>query len=236
MQNIDVMLEPLRSLLQQVGGFMPRLAMALGVLLLGWLLAKAFRFSVVKALRALNFHVLTERAGIDSFLQQGGTEKDTTELFGWIAYVLVILASLIVAFSGLGLNQVTDLLGKLMLFVPKLLVGLLVVVFGSYFARFAGNAVQSYCRGAGIADADLLGRLMQYGVMVFVVLLAVDHLDIGGGLIQQTFLILLAGVVFALALCFGLGGRDRAAALIERWFPRDRDGGNGAASPPDRRR
>jgi hypothetical protein len=54
------------------------------------------------------------------------------------------------------------------------------------------------------------------------VLLAVDHLDIGGGLIQQTFLVLLAGLVFALALAFGLGARQRAADLIERWFPRDR--------------
>jgi hypothetical protein len=192
------------------------------VLLVGWLVAKAFRFSVVKALRALNFHVLTERAGIDGFLQQGGSEKDTTELFGWIAYVLVLLASLIVAFNGLGLSQVTELLGRVLLFVPRLLVALLVLVFGTYFARFAGNAVQSYCRGAEISDGDILGRLMQYGVMAFVVLLAVDHLDIGGGLIQQTFLILLSGVVVALALAFGLGARDRAAALIERWFPRDR--------------
>lgn len=222
MQNIDVMLEPLRALLREVGAFMPRLALALGVLFIGWLVAKAFRFSVVKALRALNFHVLSERAGIDGFLQQGGTEKDTTELFGWIAYALAILASLIIAFNSLGLTQVTDLLGKVLLFVPRLLVALLVVVFGSYFARFAGNAVQSYCRSAEISDGELLGRLMQYGVMAFVVLLAVDHLDIGGGLIQQTFLILLAGIVVALALSFGLGGRDRAAALIERWFPRER--------------
>ena len=222
MENIDVMLEPLRALLQQVGAFMPRLALAVGVLVVGWLVAKAFRFSVVKALRALNFHVLSERAGIDGFLQQGGTEKDTTELFGWIAYALAILASLIIAFNSLGLTQVTDLLGKVLLFVPRLLVALLVVVFGSYFARFAGNAVQSYCRSAEISDGELLGRLMQYGVMAFVVLLAVDHLDIGGGLIQQTFLILLMGIVVALALSFGLGGRERAAALIERWFPRDR--------------
>jgi hypothetical protein len=193
----------------------------IGVLVLGWLVAKAFRFSVVKALRALNFHVLSERAGIDGFLQQGGTDKDTTELFGWIAYALAILASLIIAFNSLGLGQVTDLLSKVMLFVPRLLVALLVVVFGSYFARFAGNAVNSYCRSAEISDGDLLGRIMQYGVMVFVVLLAVDHLDIGGGLIQQTFLILLAGIVVALALSFGLGGRERAAVLIERWFPRD---------------
>ena len=221
MDKIDVMLEPLRALLQQVGAFMPRLALAVGVLVVGWLVAKAFRFSVVKALRALNFHVLSERAGIDGFLQQGGTDKDTTELFGWIAYALAILASLIIAFNSLGLTQVTDLLGKVLLFVPRLLVALLVVVFGSYFARFAGNAVQSYCRSAEISDGELLGRLMQYGVMAFVVLLAVDHLDIGGGLIQQTFLILLMGIVVALALSFGLGGRERAAALIERWFPRD---------------
>ena len=102
--------------------------------------------------------MLTERAGIDDFLQQGGTDKDTTDLFGWIAYALVILASLIIAFNGLGLTQVTDLLGRVLLFVPRLLVALLVIVFGSYFARFAGNAVQSYCRGAGIGDAELLGR------------------------------------------------------------------------------
>ncbi|MEO5695528.1 MAG: hypothetical protein ABIQ60_00175 [Burkholderiaceae bacterium] len=222
MQNIDVMLEPLRGFLQQFGAFLPRLAIALGVLLVGWLVAKALRLGVVKAMRALNFHILTERAGIDEVLKQGGTERDTTDLFGWIVYALVILASLIIAFNSLGLVQVTDLLGRTLLFVPKLLVALLVVVFGSYFARFVGNAVQGYFRSADISDADMLGRIVQYAVTVFVVLLAFDHLDIGSGLIQQTFLILLAGVVFALALAFGLGGRERAAAMLERWFPRDR--------------
>jgi flagellar biosynthesis protein FliQ len=221
MQNIDVVLDPVRALLLQIGAFLPRLAVAIGVLLVGWLLAKALRVVVVKALRALNFHVLTERAGIDGFLQQGGTEKDTTALFGWIAYALVILASLIIAFNSLGLTQVTDLLGRVLLFVPKLLVALLVLIFGSYFARFVGGAVRSYCKSAGVGDGELLGRLTRYGLMTFVVLLAVDHLDIGGQLIQQTFLILLAGVVFAVALALGLGARDRAARLIERWFPPD---------------
>jgi hypothetical protein len=219
MQNIDVVLDPVRALLLQIGAFLPRLAVAIGVLLVGWLLAKALRLVVVKALRALNFHVLTERAGIDGFLQQGGTDKDTTALFGWIAYALVILASLIIAFNSLGLTQVTDLLGRVLLFVPKLLVALLVLIFGSYFARFVGGAVRSYCKSAGVGDGELLGRLTRYGLMTFVVLLAVDHLDIGGQLIQQTFLILLAGVVFAVALALGLGARERAARLIERWFP-----------------
>lgn len=221
MESIDVMFEPVRGFMLQIGAFVPRLAIAIGLLFAGWLIAKALRFSVVKALRALNFHVLTERAGIDGFLQQGGTEKDTTDLFGWIAYALVILASLIIASNSLGLTQVTDLLGKVVFFLPRLLVALLVVIFGAYFSRFIGGAVRGYCKRVSISDGDLLARLAQYGIMSFVILLAIDHLDIGGGLIQQTFLILLAGVVFAGALALGLGARDRAAQLIERWFPAD---------------
>jgi hypothetical protein len=221
MESFDVMLEPLRGLLQQLGAFLPRLAVALVILLIGWLVAKAFRLGVVKALRALNFHVLTEKAGIDGFLKQGGTEKDATDLFGWLAYALIILASLLLASNGLGLSQVTELLGKVVFFVPRVLVAMLVLVFGSYFARFVAGSVRGYCKRVAINDGELLARLAQYAVMTFVILLAIDHLDIGGGLIQQTFLILLAGVVFAMALALGLGARERAQGLVERWFPQD---------------
>lgn len=225
MEPLQVLLEPLRALLQQVGTFVPRLALAAVVVAVGWALAKAVRLAVVKTLRAFNFHVLTERSGVDAFLQQGGSTKDTGDLVGMIAYALVLLAALMVAFSGLELAPVTDLLGRVLLFVPRLLVALLIVVLGSYFARIVAQSVAGHWRDAGLGDADLVGRLAQYAVLVFVVLLAVDHLDVGGGLIQQTFLILLAGVVVALALAFGLGGRERAARLIERWFPRNRGPG-----------
>lgn len=219
MQQLDMLLDPLRGLLLQIGAFVPRLGVALVVLVVGWLLAKAFRLGVDRTLRALNFHVLSERAGIDGFLQQGGTERDTTALIADLAYAVVLLLSLIIAFNSLGLTQVTDLLGRVLWFVPRVLVALLVLVFGSYFARFVGNTVKSYCRSAGISDGDLLARFARYAILCFVLLLAIDYLDLGGGLIQQTFLILLGGVVLALALAFGLGGRHRARELIERWFP-----------------
>ena len=222
MNDINVLLEPVHALLNQIGAFMPRLMIALGVLVAGWLVAKVCRYSVVKALRALNFNVLTERAGVDAFLQQGGTDRDTTDVVGWIAYAIALLTSLIIAFNSLGLTQVTDLLSKILLFTPKLLVALLVAVFGSYFARFIGSTVRSYCRSARISDGDMLGRVARYAILTFVLLLAIDHLDISGGLIQQTFLIFLAGFVFAGALAFGLGARDHAAALLNRWFPPDR--------------
>lgn len=219
MEQVDVLLEPLRAFLREVGIFLPRLAIALLVLLGGWVLAKIARFAIVRGLRAINFPVLTERAGVDGFLRQGGIESDTTEVFGILTYWVVILAALIVAFNGLGLAYVTDLLGRVMLFVPRLIVALLVLVFGSYFGRFLGNAVTTYCRSVGIQDARLLGDLVHYAVVAFVVLIALDQMQIGGDIIRESFLIILAGIVLALALAFGIGGSRWAAGLLEHWWP-----------------
>jgi len=220
MEKVDIMLEPVRAFLLQIGGFLPKLALALAVLIAGWLLAKFAMFAIVKGLRAINFNVLTERAGLDGFLRQGGIETDTSGILGLLIYWLVILAALIIAFNSMGLTYITGLLGQVVLFVPKVIVALLILAFGAYFARFVGNAVITYCRNISIQDADVLGKLAQYGIMTFVVLIALDQVNVGGDIVRQSFLIILAGVVFALALAFGLGGKDAAAELIDRWWPR----------------
>ena len=220
MNQIDMLLEPLRVSLRQLGDLLPRLLVALVVLIAGWLIAKAVRFAIVKGLRAVNFHVVTERAGLDAFLRNGGIDSDTTDLLGMLVYWLVILGALVVGFNTIGLAYVTDLLGRIILFVPKVMVALLILAFGAYFARFIGNAITAYCRNVHIQDAELLGRLAQYAIVTFVVLIALDQVNIGGDIVRQSFLIVLAGLVFALALAFGLGGKEWAAELLDRWWPR----------------
>jgi Conserved TM helix len=220
MQSLDLLPDAAREFLHQAAQFLPRLAMALAIVLAGWLIAKIIRFAVERGLRAINFNVLTERAGTDHFLQQGGLRGDTTTLFGLFAYWLVILAALMSAFGTLGLTHVTDLLHQMVMFAPKLLIAMLAVVFGSYFARFVGSAVTTYCLEARIPDADLLGKLAQYLIMAFVIMIALSQVEVGGDIVQRTFLVILGGIVLALALAFGLGGKDWAAALLERWWPR----------------
>ena len=220
MDRIEVMLEPLRVFLRQVADFLPRLALALVVLIAGWLIAKMVRFAIAKGLRKVNFHVVTDRAGIDGFLRDGGIRMDATDILAWLVYWIVILAALVVGFNLLGLSYVTDLLSRVLLFVPKVLVALLILAFGAYFAKFVGNAVSAYFRNVHMQDADLLGNLARYAILAFVVLIALDQVNVGGDIVRQTFLIVLAGVVFALALAFGLGGKDWAAEMLERWWPR----------------
>lgn len=219
MQSVDMLFEPVRSFLSQIGGFLPRLMLALLVLVGGWLVAKLARLAVLKALRNINFHVLAERSGMDGFLRQGGLQGDTSSLFGLLIFWLVILASLIIAFNSLGLTYITDLLHRVVLFVPNVFVALVVLALGGYFARFIGMTVSAYARNAGLHDGELLGRLARYAILAVVVLITLDQLNIAGPIVRDSFLIVLAGLVFAAALALGLGSKDWVARYLERRWP-----------------
>jgi hypothetical protein len=214
--DVNLLLESIRESLHQVGVFLPRLLLAIVIVVIGWLVAKAVRFAIVRALRAINFNVVTEKAGIDHFLRQGGTEVDTIRVLGGLSYWLVILAALMIASNSLDLTFVTDLIGRIVLFVPKVMLAVIIVVFGAYFARFVGSALTTYLRDTHVGEAGLIGRLALYAIMVFVVMIALDQIGVGD-IVRQAFLIIIAGVALGLALAFGLGGQKRAADVIDRW-------------------
>jgi hypothetical protein len=216
MMDVNMLLESIRESLHQVGVFLPRLLLAIVIVVIGWLLAKAVRFAVVRALRAINLNVVTEKAGIDHFMRQGGTEVDTIRVLGGLSYWLVILAALMIASNSLDLTLVTDLIGRIVLFVPKVMLAVVIVVFGAYFARFVASALTTYLRDTHVGEAGLIGRLALYAIMVFVIMIALDQMGVGD-IVRQAFLIIIAAIALGLALAFGLGGQKRAAEVIERW-------------------
>jgi hypothetical protein len=216
MMDVNMLFESIRESLHQIGVFLPRLLLAIVIIVIGWLLAKAVRFAIVKALRAVNFNVVTEKAGIDHFLEQGGSDVDTVRLLGSLAFWLVILAALMIASNSLDLSYVTDLIGRIVLFVPKVMFAVVIIVFGAYFARFVGSALTTYLLDNRVGEAGLIGRLALYAIMIFVIMIALDQMGLGD-IIRQAFLIIVAGVSLGLAIAFGLGGSKRAADVIERW-------------------
>lgn len=221
--DINTKLEPIRAIARRVYEYLPNVAAALGWIVLFLVLARIARFAVRRGLRAINVNVLTERAGLDDFLKRGGIESDTTDIFALIVYWLLIIIGLLLAFDVLGLSTVRDLLGQIVQYVPKMALALIILTLGAYFAMFVGATIAAYFRGVGTRDAELLGRLAQYVVIAFVVLMALEQMNIGGDIIGHSFLILLGGVVLALALAFGIGGQKWAAGLLERWWPSSRE-------------
>ena len=233
MDRMDSLLEPSRVMLAHILAFLPQLALAVAIVIVGWLLAKAARFALVKALRAINFNVLTERAGLDEFLKQGGIRSDTTDIFGVLVYWLIVLAAILVAFNALSLHYLADLVRQVVMFVPKLMIALVILAFGAYFARFIAAAVLAYCRTIGIQDGDPRSSRAVRDTRLRV-LIALEQMQIGGDIVRHSFLIVLAGLVLAPRSRSASGaktGPRKSSSAVGR-APRDPGGVCRKAKPP----
>ena len=218
MDQVNLVLDTVRVYFLEIGRFLPRLTIALLVLLLGWLFAKGTQWSIVRGLKLVQFNVVTEKAGVDDFLKRGGSKKGTIDVLGILGYWLVILITLLTAFNTLGLGIVAELLRRVVLFVPNVIVAVLIIAIGLYFARLLSDSVVTYGKNVGLDDADVLGRLTRYAIMVFVLILALAQMDIGGEILKNAFYILFGAVCFAFALAFGLGSQKWAGDVLERFF------------------
>ncbi|MHB1567423.1 MAG: mechanosensitive ion channel family protein [Acidiferrobacter sp.] len=209
-----------QDVLYRVAHWAPRLAAALLIVIAGWLFARVLRVAARKGLRLINFQVLAQRAGLDALLSQGGIEVDTVAVLAFLIYWLAIIATLVIACDALGLPYVTNLLAVAALFVPRIIVAVLILALGLYFARFVGQALTVYMHNIGLEDGEILGRFAQYGIAIFVGLFALAEMDVARSIIRDAFLIVLSGIMLAFALAFGLGGRRWAAGILERQWPR----------------
>jgi hypothetical protein len=217
MDQMNLVVDTVRAYLIEIGRFLPKLTGALIVLLLGWLIAKVVRWAVVRGLTLARFNVITEKAGVDEFLKRGGSRKTTIDVLAILGYWLVILITLLTAFNTLGLGVVSDLLRRVVLFVPHVIVAVLIIAIGLYFARLLAESVITYGKNVGLEDVEILGRITRYAIMTFVVILALSQMDIGGEILKNAFYIVFGAACFGAALAFGLGSQKLAGELLERF-------------------
>lgn len=220
--QINLVVDSVKSFLIQVGQFLPQLLAAIVILVLGLLIAKFLHFIVVRGLRLVHFDALTQTAGIDGFIKQGGIKKTTIDILGILVYWLVILLTLLTAFNSLGLGVVSELFRRIALFIPNVIVAVLILAIGLYFARFISDTVVAYSRNIGMTDAELIGRIARYAIMVFVIITALLQVNIGNEILMFAFQVLFGATSLALALAFGLGGQKWAAGALEK-FLRDKN-------------
>lgn len=223
MDQVDVVLEPVKFFTSQLVYFLPKLLIAMLVLVLGWLLAKLLFTMVVKSLNAMHFSSLTHKARVDTFLERGGIKRTTGEIIGLLIYWIVILITLLAASNIVGLTVVSDLFSDILQFIPKVIVAVLILTIGLYFAIFISDIVLAYAMNVGFIDAELIGRIIRYAIVVFVVIIALGQMDIGTNILVPAFLIAFGGVALSLALAFGLGGRKWAEYQFDKLLKREQE-------------
>ncbi len=216
-EQFNIFIASFNGVIGQLADFLPKFMIALVLLFLGWIVAKLIRGGVRRLLSLAHFDQLAEKTGVEEFLKHGDMQITFSGIISEVTYWLFLLIILVTISSSLGLNAVADLLNRVALYLPNIVVAVLIIIFGTLLARFINRMVFAWLRNLGVEGALTISTVAEYGVQIFAAFVALEQLAIGTQLLTTAFAILFGAVCLALALAFGLGGRDWAARNIDRW-------------------
>lgn len=216
-QQFDLFVATLHTFWGQIAVFFPKFLAALALLLLGWALARLARAGVERLLRLAHFGRLAEKSGIEALAKSGGLNVSLAGVIGAVVYWLLLLAFAVSIANSLGLPGLADLLKRVVLYLPNVLVAVLILVLGTLLARLINRVIFAWLNGIRAPGALTMSTGVEYAIQVFAFFLALVQLDIGTQLITLAFAIAFGGLVLALALAFGLGARELVSERIRQW-------------------
>lgn len=210
----------LHSLTDAVAGFLPKALTALGVFLVGYILAKIAAKVIRTVFDKFRINDLLERVGLTETLGKLGIQGTPGLLLSRLAYYLILALFIQSAAQSVGLVAVSGAISTIFSYLPNLLAAAIVMLVGMLVAQFAGGAVTRSARDSGVEFAPILGRIVSTLILFVVGLMAVTQLRIDTEIIRSVVLIVLSGSVVGLALTFGLGSRDITRNLIAGFYAR----------------
>ena len=215
-EQVDIFVDSLATFWMQLASFVPQLLAALVLLFLGWMLAKIARSGVRRLLTTLRFDKITEKSGLEAFMQHAELELSLASVISNLVYWLIILVMIVTVANSLGLQMVADLFNKVVLYIPNVIVAILVLVFGTILARFINRIVFAWLNNMEFDGALTVSTFSEYAMMVFVFFIALEQLQIANELLTAAFIIAFGAAGLAFPIAFGLGAQGWASRVIER--------------------
>ncbi len=213
----SLIVAPISEMLTKIVGYLPTLVGALIILTVGWIVAKTLRRIVDRALKAIRFDKLAEKAGISEILSKGGLKTSAVEVMSGLVYWLAIIMVLVIVVNALGLPQASSVLETLFAYIPNVIAALFVLVVGMFLANLVSGIIHTAAGNASLPRPGMFAAVSKWSIIIFAGTISLRELGIATLLVTTTFNIILGGVCLALALAFGLGGRDFATRYLDEW-------------------
>ncbi len=211
-----ILIEPFERCYERFLTFLPNLLTSIALLIFGIVLGSILRLIFLKIFRAVHLDKAAERMGIFEMLVrgrlQGSLSAVIARLIGWI----VILTFAIIAVQTLKIPTVENLLERFFLYLPNVFTAAVILVFGYIFSNFFGRAALIASVNAGVKRAGMVGRFVKMVVFILSATMAMEQLGIGRDTVLVAFAIVFGGIVLAVAIAFGFGGRYIARDYLER--------------------
>lgn len=212
--KIEAISAPATAMLYTLMQAVPRLIAAALILVVTWLVASFASQLLATLLAALGFDTLPARIQMAHAFER----TSASAAVGRIALFFAMLFATVEAAAQLGFTQVSDIVTSFIRFGGDILLGSAILVIGFWLANVAYEAIDR-ASGAGTKGLARVGR---YAILALVIAMGLRAMGIADDIVNLAFGLTLGAVAVAVALSFGLGGREAAGKLMDHWLARFR--------------
>jgi hypothetical protein len=212
---IDAITQPVSNMLSQMLAILPNLFGTALILAISYILAKVIAELVTKLLAGIGFDSIPKRLGICKSEAEGTEGKRTpSQMAGYLVIAAIMLFALIEAAQMLKFALLADIIYEFTIFAGHVLMGLVILAIGIYLAKLAFDAVVS----SGTSTSKVPAYIAKIAILVFAGAMALRQMGLANEIINLAFGLLLGAFAVAIALAFGLGGKEIAAQEIKKWL------------------
>ena len=209
-------LSSVKSMFTTVTGYLPTFLTILSVLVLGWVVARVISKLVARLSREIYFDTMCQHLGLAGILRKGGIKRTSSDVIGCMVYWVIMITVLATSVKIFGLPLVDEMVNRLFSYVPSVIGAVFVLTFGMILGNFISSLVRVVASNTDIPRPDIMGMLTKYAIVLFAVTIFLHEIGLGVLITGTSISTIFMSVCLALALAFGLGGRDTAARYLER--------------------
>ena len=211
-----LILEQLRDSYYRFAKFVPNILAMFIIILVGIALVKIVRFVLLKLLLTIKFDSWSDRMGLTSFMRKGDLWDRPSLAVTSFIYWFLIVGVLMTGISSLNIQAMDNLITRFIMYGPRLLSAILIVVLGYLATGFISRAVLISAVNRGYIYARFLAEAVRVLLIILFVAMTLEQLEMAPIIVVTAFSIMFGGIVLTLSISFGVGGIETARKIIEK--------------------
>ena len=212
---LDTTINALKNLWVGFIDFIPNLIGALLVFVIGWVVAVAVGKLVAEILKRISFNQIFEKGNWKTALEKAEIKVDASAFIGAIAKWVLLIAFLIAAVQILGLDQLKDFFVDVLNYLPNVVVAAFILVLAVIIADILEKIIRAAVEGVKVGYGQLVGAIIKWSIWIFAILAILLQLGIAEDLVKIIIQGIVALIVIAGGIAFGLGGKDVAGEILQ---------------------
>ena len=205
--GMDSIVTLLEDMIGQITNIIPNILGAGVIIYIGYFVAKIIIDILESFFATAKVDELPEKMGLTTVFSDNFTP---TKLFSALIMFFIMLTSITAAVDTLGIESISTIFAKTLEFAGGILIGGLILVIGNFFSQLAYDNLKKH-------GSDTLANIARFAILGLVLAMGLKAMGIADHIVNLAFALTLGSVAVAGAIAFGLGGRDAAKTLTEKW-------------------